>query len=214
MQKNLNNVSRQFARQVTRGPKCNLAWAGFIFLGTFTLGMAISTLSSYLYSEGTGQDFKKEWLAQRHERLPAELLTPLSFAVLFLLSTVLEFGGAKEDAKRFAELAIERYMRNANVDTSKFKSAYLRDAAELLIANMPQSVRKEVVSIGVELDKKLDDSFMKHPKKRTILFGKAIKEVSNRIDLMLVDNPELEKSLLLVLQGIKPVQQQTQVKSK
>lgn len=214
MQKNLNDVSRQFARQVTRSPKCNLTWAGVIFVGTFTLGMAISTFASYLYSESTGQDFKKEWMAQRRERLPAELLTPLSFAVLFLLAAVGEMDAAKGDAKRFAELVIERYMRDAHIDVSNATGKDLRDAAELLIANMPQIARTEIVSIGSELDSKLDASFMKNPTKRTILIAKAIKEVSDRIDLVLADNPELEKSLLFVLQGTKPMQQPVQVKEK
>ncbi len=206
--KNLDEVSRHFATCVTRSPKQNLTLAGGIFLGTFTLSIAISALVSYMYTWQIGNDFKQEWRQQHKKNFPAEILVPLAFGVLFLLSTVLESSGAKEEAKRFSELVLERYMKNAHFDTSNVKERYLHDAAELLIANMPQSMRDEIVEIGTELDNQLDSrSFVKNQKTRAKLFKTAIDEISVKIDMVLADNPDLEQSILYVLQGVKPMPQ-------
>lgn len=212
MQKNLNNISLQFARRVTRSRKTNLTWAGGIFLGTFTLAMAISTMSSYVYSKQTGQDFKEEWYSQRR---PAEILVPLALAVLFFLSTVGEYHYAKNDARKFAISVLKDYMRDMHIDVSEVQEKNLYDAADLLIANMPEGIRNAVVEIGVNLNNTLDrKSFMNGPEERDNLFKTAIVQVSQIIDSLLADNPELEQSMLYILQGIKPMQQPVQAKEK
>lgn len=195
--KNLNNMSRQFADDTTCGVKGNLTWAGIIFAGTFVIGFGFSTLSSAMDVNETGDDFKKYWLQQRHERFPSEILFPLAIAVMFLISTAVERGALKDEFKRFASVILKHYFHDAKIDTTKMDADALLDVADLIIANMSSQERETISRLAI----KLDESDNVGAKNKKFVMAQVTNDITTIINSVFHRNNDLKQLCEGILNG-------------
>ncbi len=203
MQKNLKRMSRQYANKAEPDLRRNGAkWAGIVFGGLLTFELLLSTCLLWNSYKDYGVDFKEEWCRERKEGFARDLIGPGVFAILaYLVFGELAVMGTKEEAKRFMETVMKRYARKFRIDTSKCKDKCLRDAADLIIANMTQEDRESVVDLGVALDAKLGAISMKNMAAREREIWRTVSDVSNVINSVLNRNPDLEGLIVGIITG-------------
>ena len=209
----LNGLSRRYARAMNpnayvRGAMVALG-AGAV---TYGFGMASMAAQAYDISKSSGVSFHTSWNNVRSEYGNNWRNGTIGLIVAgYLLMAVVPLGLSKSESKRYAEFIVKRYLHDLRIDMKNTDNLMYRDIANLLLANMSDAERKDILDMGVQVGKALEQndaltlygqlSSAQGKAKRNALLVESKNILSRTIDSVIARNPGLEQLIFDILDG-------------
>ena len=204
----LNNMAQQYARVMNpaiRGKGVAIALgAGAFACG---LGMGAMAIEANGYAEDTGKSFADAWQIIRAEFGNNWRNGTIGLMIGAYLLVEIAIGASKAEAKRYAEFVVKRYLRDAHIDVSDADSRMYRNIANLILANMTETERAEVLKTGILLSKALDkngdlsQTVSQERVQRKALLITSKNRISERIDSVFERNSGLSTLIMDILNG-------------
>lgn len=206
--KYLHNLSNKYSRAMH---PCARIKGGALALGMGATVYGLGMGAMAIQASNTGKSFVSEWRNVRAEYGNTWRNGTLGIIIGIYLLVELGIGMYKSEAKHYAEFIVKRYLRDLRYDISNIDERVFYDVANLILANMSDAERKNILDAGIVVSNALDknnilsvsgeQSAAQGRIKRKKLLIESKNNIAKHIDTVIGRNPELEYLIADMLKG-------------
>jgi hypothetical protein len=177
----------------------------------YGFGMGTIAIQADTYAKDTGTKFATAWNKIRTEYGNTWRNGTLGIIIGIYLLVEMGIGASKSESKHYSEFAIKRYLHDLHIDTSNMDSRVFRYIANLILANMTETERNDILSVGISVSNALDKNTLlsvsgdktsaqgRIYRKKILIESKNI--IATYIDRVIARNPALESLIISMLNG-------------
>jgi len=198
----LNDSARQYARHMNPNIRKQtllfLLGSGAVVYGC---GMAAMAVQANAQAENFGRPFANTWRSVRAEYGHDWRNGTIGIMVTILLIAYACFDTSKFEARRYADFVAKRYLHDLHIDVKDADNRVFGDIADLLLANMSNAERENMIDIGVSVANALNGNVHLSDIKRKQILIDAKNRVSKTLDSVMARNPQMESLIWNILAG-------------